>query len=84
MDAAVKYAIIEGSTSLGIELGSTRVKAVLIDKNHVVRKVQYTQVARRVFSAACSGALPVPPPIQRQALLFYSCQRGLIPKSPLT
>jgi activator of 2-hydroxyglutaryl-CoA dehydratase len=29
----VKQAIIEKKTSLGIELGSTRIKAVLIDKN---------------------------------------------------
>jgi sugar (pentulose or hexulose) kinase len=35
VDAAVKHAIIKGNTSLGIELGSTRVKAVLIDENHV-------------------------------------------------
>ena len=33
MDA--KQAIIEGKTALGIELGSTRIKAVLIDENHV-------------------------------------------------
>ncbi|MCL2233798.1 MAG: FGGY-family carbohydrate kinase, partial [Treponema sp.] len=29
-----KQAIIEGKTALGIELGSTRIKAVLIDENH--------------------------------------------------
>jgi activator of 2-hydroxyglutaryl-CoA dehydratase len=29
----VKQAIIENKTSLGIELGSTRIKAVLIDTN---------------------------------------------------
>ncbi|MCL1929171.1 MAG: FGGY-family carbohydrate kinase [Treponema sp.] len=32
---AIKQAIIDGKTSLGIELGSTRIKAVLIDENHV-------------------------------------------------
>ena len=32
--AKLKQAIIEGKTSLGIELGSTRIKAVLIDENH--------------------------------------------------
>ena len=32
---AVKQAIIDGKTFLGIELGSTRIKAVLIDENHV-------------------------------------------------
>ena len=31
---AVKQAIIDGKTALGIELGSTRIKAVLIDENH--------------------------------------------------
>ena len=31
---AIKKAIIQGDTSLGIELGSTRIKAILIDKNH--------------------------------------------------
>jgi len=30
-----KQAIIEGKTALGIELGSTRIKAVLIDENYV-------------------------------------------------
>ena len=30
----IKQAIIENKTSLGIELGSTRIKAVLIDENH--------------------------------------------------
>ena len=30
----VKKAIIEGKTVLGIEFGSTRIKAVLIDENH--------------------------------------------------
>ncbi|MCL1813893.1 MAG: FGGY-family carbohydrate kinase [Treponema sp.] len=32
---AIKQAIIDGKTSLGIELGSTRIKAVLIGENHV-------------------------------------------------
>ena len=32
-------AIQAGSTTLGIELGSTRIKAVLIDENHEVLKV---------------------------------------------
>ncbi|GAU78887.1 xylulokinase [Fusibacter sp. 3D3] len=31
---AIKKAIIEGDVTLGIELGSTRIKAVLIDMNH--------------------------------------------------
>lgn len=31
----IKQAIIEGKTALGIELGSTRIKAVLIDENFV-------------------------------------------------
>ena len=30
------YAIVTGNTTLGIELGSTRIKAVLIDENHAV------------------------------------------------
>jgi sugar (pentulose or hexulose) kinase len=34
MDQAVKQAICGGGTSLGIELGSTRIKAVLIDGNY--------------------------------------------------
>ncbi|MDR0452591.1 MAG: FGGY-family carbohydrate kinase [Treponema sp.] len=34
MDQAAKRAICEGGTSLGIELGSTRIKAVLIDGNY--------------------------------------------------
>jgi sugar (pentulose or hexulose) kinase len=34
MDASVKRSIVDGKTSLGIELGSTRIKAVLIDENH--------------------------------------------------
>ncbi|MDR1353842.1 MAG: ATPase [Treponema sp.] len=34
MDQTVKQAICEGRTSLGIELGSTRIKAVLIDGNY--------------------------------------------------
>jgi sugar (pentulose or hexulose) kinase len=34
MDGSVKQSISEGKTSLGIELGSTRIKAVLIDENH--------------------------------------------------
>lgn len=33
MNQYVKHAIINGETSLGIELGSTRIKAVLIDNN---------------------------------------------------
>jgi sugar (pentulose or hexulose) kinase len=31
---SIKQAIIEGKTSIGIELGSTRIKAVLIDASH--------------------------------------------------
>ena len=31
--ASIKQAIVKGKTSLGIELGSTRIKAVLIDEN---------------------------------------------------
>jgi sugar (pentulose or hexulose) kinase len=34
MDQAVKQAISDGKVSLGIELGSTRIKAVLIDENY--------------------------------------------------
>ncbi|MHA7965447.1 xylulokinase [Paenibacillus sp. CAU 1782] len=34
MDQDVKQAIMNGETSLGIEFGSTRIKAVLIDGNH--------------------------------------------------
>ena len=34
MEKAIKQAIAEGGTSLGIELGSTRVKAVLIDEHY--------------------------------------------------
>lgn len=30
----IKQSILEGKTSLGIELGSTRIKAVLIDEHH--------------------------------------------------
>ncbi|MCF0055074.1 xylulokinase [Dyadobacter sp. CY356] len=33
MNQNIKHAIIKGETSLGIELGSTRIKAVLIDRN---------------------------------------------------
>jgi Sugar (pentulose and hexulose) kinases len=33
--SAIKQAIEQGKTALGIELGSTRIKAVLIDENHV-------------------------------------------------
>ena len=33
MNQYVKHSIINGETSLGIELGSTRIKAVLIDRN---------------------------------------------------
>ena len=31
----IKQAITDGATFLGIELGSTRIKAVLTDSNHV-------------------------------------------------
>ena len=34
MGASARAAITEGRTALGIELGSTRIKAVLIDENH--------------------------------------------------
>ncbi|WP_042161477.1 xylulokinase [Paenibacillus gorillae] len=33
MDQKIKQAIVRGETSLGIELGSTRIKAVMIDSN---------------------------------------------------
>ena len=32
--AAIREEIVSGKTSLGIELGSTRIKAVLIGENH--------------------------------------------------
>ena len=32
--STVKDAILNGETSLGIELGSTRIKAVLVDGNY--------------------------------------------------
>lgn len=34
MSEAAKNAVMEGKTALGIEFGSTRIKAVLIDENH--------------------------------------------------
>ncbi len=34
MENTIKTAIREGRTALGIELGSTRIKAVLVDENH--------------------------------------------------
>ena len=34
MSEAVKHAIREGKTALGIEFGSTRIKAVLVDESH--------------------------------------------------
>ena len=34
MGEAAKNAVMEGKTALGIEFGSTRIKAVLIDENH--------------------------------------------------
>ena len=34
MSEQIKNAIAEGRTALGIEFGSTRIKAVLIDENH--------------------------------------------------
>ncbi len=34
MDQNIKQAIVKGETSLGIEIGSTRIKAVLIDYNY--------------------------------------------------
>ncbi|WP_127529275.1 xylulokinase [Paenibacillus kobensis] len=34
MDQNIKHAILRGETTLGIELGSTRIKAVLIDSNY--------------------------------------------------
>lgn len=33
MDKNIKQAIVRGETSLGIEFGSTRIKAVLIDRS---------------------------------------------------
>lgn len=34
MSEAAKNAVMEGKTALGIEFGSTRIKAVLIDETH--------------------------------------------------
>ena len=34
MSEMIKKAIREGRTALGIEFGSTRIKAVLVDENH--------------------------------------------------
>ena len=34
MSEAIKNAIREGRTALGIEFGSTRIKAVLVDESH--------------------------------------------------
>ena len=34
LDEAIKVAIINGNTALGIEFGSTRIKAVLVDKKN--------------------------------------------------
>ena len=34
MNEAVKHAIRPGKTALGMEFGSTRIKAVLVDESH--------------------------------------------------
>ena len=41
MSEAAKNAVMEGKTALGIEFGSTRIKAVLIDENHARGVFQY-------------------------------------------
>ncbi|MDR1400417.1 MAG: FGGY-family carbohydrate kinase [Treponema sp.] len=45
MTMAIKQAIIEGKTSIGIELGSTRIKAVLIDTS----KAQHAPIASGAY-----------------------------------
>ena len=42
----VRRAITEGRTAVGVELGSTRIKAVLIGPDHAPRVVPYAAAGR--------------------------------------
>ena len=58
MNEAVKEAIRTGKTALGIEFGSTRIKAVLVDESHahIVWRTTSGPTAWKISGKACRDA----------------------------